>query len=128
MSANPQSPWSPPFASVAFTSDTPVTIPTSPQGILQVVEVTPKQQWDVVLSPNANAPKVEQAHWDVGQLQTTPPTTSVQNALNIQPSPVNYPGSGGAVRITSNNMATGVQADFIGTVTLRGTRVGPIGG
>ncbi len=118
--------WTTPFASVLFTTAPPVTIPVSPQGVSQVVEITPNQQWDVVISPNAQAPKIEDAHWDVCQLDTTPPTTSAQVKLSVQPSPLVY-ANGTAVRITANDMATGAQVNFTGRIGVRGYRVGPLG-
>ena len=125
MSQNPLSPWSPPFVSCLFNTPSPVTIPTSPQGIAAIVEITPLRAWDVVLSPNANAPKVEQAHWDVSQLDTNPPTSAPAVKVGISPSPVSYP-QGPAMRVAAFDVTANAPADFVGAIAIRGYRVGPL--
>lgn len=127
MSQNPQAVWNNALACGQFNTDAPVTVPTTPQGVSQIVEVVGKQVWDIVLSESAKAPNAIDCHVELSFSDNigspiAPPIFRVQ-----QPSPASYGGLQ-AVRVTAIDSTTGLQRDAIGRMHFRIYRTGPLSG
>lgn len=127
MSQNPQAVWNNALACGQFNTDAPVTVPTTPQGVSQIVEVVGKQSWDIVLSESAKAPSAQDCHLDVSFSDGPSPITGPRLFRIQAPSPAVYGGLP-AFRVTSIDPATGLAADAIGRLHFRAYRTGPLSG
>lgn len=129
MSQNPQAIWNNAIASGQFNTDSPVTVPTTPQGVAQIVEIAGKQIWDIVLAESAKAPDAQNCHLDISYSDGPSPITGPRIFRVQAPSPAPSYGAGTvAFRVTALDPATGLAADAIGRLHFRVYRTGPLSG